>query len=208
MTSKLKIIIATVFIALLCAGMFYFGRTTVKITEVTETKYLPGDPIINSVPAPYPVIKEVPAKVDTASLLKYCIDNGLYSYLIPREVKEVVIYEKVDTMAILSDWLTKRNYEFTVFENDTLGTFVARPEVQYNKLQNFEYTFTPVNKVTNTVKEKKRKFEVYGGLGMNTNAQIVFNGGFFTSSGLGAGVVHSDNFKGDRTTGLMVVYKF
>lgn len=118
---------------------FFVGRSTIK---KGETKYIKGDTVTDSIDVPYPVIVEVPTnpklpmKKDTLWL-----DSTIY------------IVEKVDTSAIIKDYIVERTYAFNVFDNKD-GKFDATAKIGYNKLQYFEYTYTPIQKHTTVIQEK------------------------------------------------------
>lgn len=58
-----------------------------------------------------------------------------------------------DTAAIIDDYRTKRKYNFVVFD-DMTGKLVAKPTILHNRLLNFEYEYTPIQKQTLVTREK------------------------------------------------------
>jgi hypothetical protein len=159
---------AIVIIALLILS-FIIGKKSVKVTEKTKIEYIQLDPIHDTVYKPKEVEVYVPIKLDTASLLQYCLDNNLYDYLIVSSDSVRVEYVSVDTLAILEDWLSVRNYDITLFDIDTLGKVQVTPVIQYNKLQNIGYTFTPISKQVEVEKIKERIISPFIYLGIGTS---------------------------------------
>lgn len=51
-----------------------------------------------------------------------------------------------DTAKIVEDFIVKREYQFNVFDNEN-GKLEVSPTVQYNRLQAFDYTFTPIKTI-------------------------------------------------------------
>jgi hypothetical protein len=188
---------------------FGVAKLTIKPEVKTITKYEKSDPIIDSIPKPYPVIKEVPAKIDSAGLMKYCIDNHLYDYLIPRYEVEKIVYEKVDTMKILTDWLTLRELRVVAFDDEVNGKFVADLTIQYNNLQNFKYNFTPIQKVIENTITKVPKFEPALGIGMMLDNSAIGMAGVYFGQHYGLFYIPRYDFTNKQLThGIMASYKF
>ena len=165
---------------------FYMGRATIEIKEPeTIIKYEKGDQIIDSIsyPVPYEVIKPV----DTANIIKQCVKDGIYFELFPEKtVVEYVEVTKEDTLKILEDWASKRLYNETLFDIDTLGSCIVDLSVQYNRLSLLGYTYTPISKTVTTNIYKVKLFSPYigGGLLMLPkedywNFGFSVDGGFF-----------------------------
>ena len=81
-----------------------------------------------------------------------------------------------DTAKIVEDFLVKREYQFTVFDNEN-GKMDARPVVQYNRLQTFDYTFTPIKTVITKI--DKPVFTPFLSASYNTFGIAGIGGGFF-----------------------------
>lgn len=79
-----------------------------------------------------------------------------------------------DTAKIVEDFLVKREYKFTVFDNEN-GKLDVGPVVQYNRLQSFDYSFTPIKEVIT----KKPIFEPFLSTSYNTFGIAGIGGGFF-----------------------------
>jgi hypothetical protein len=84
-----------------------------------------------------------------------------------------------DTAKIIEDFITSREYQFNVFNNEQ-GKLDIKQEVQYNRIQSFDYTFTPIHKTTTIM--KKNLFEPFGSVGYTTFNQVSFGGGFFLNN--------------------------
>ena len=103
--------------------------------ETVRTEYVRGETVRDTVRVPYPVREEVPVyytlpvRYDTVY-----IDSYIY------------VREKVDTAAIIAEYIVKRTYELNVFDDDN-GTMTATVDLQYNRLQRFGYEFTPIRRV-------------------------------------------------------------
>ena len=85
----------------------------------------------------------------------------------------------LDTVKVVEDFLIRRDYSFNVFNNDN-GVLDITQSIQHNRLQTFDYKFTPIHK-TITVKEKNI-FEPYGSIGYNTFNQVSVGGGVFINN--------------------------
>ena len=171
---------------------FFIGRGHTKVVEKEVVKYVELPPIIDSIPAPYPV-KE---KVDTANLIKQIVAKGLYSELFPDKEKTDTVYlTPKDTAKIVQDWLTKRDYTAKLFDIDTVGTCTINTSVQFNRLGSIDYTFNPVQKQTTQYISVKRKFIPY----------VAVGGTSFPSAGIEAGMVFNENW-GIAITGNYYIY--
>ena len=105
----------------LIAG-FFVGKCTRQTKEVV--RYVKGETITDTIVIPKPTFVEIPSK--PKYIYKYdtiVVDNIQY------------ISEKVDTSAIIQDYIVTRTYEFNVFNSDTLGKFDVKQKIGYNKLQ-------------------------------------------------------------------------
>ena len=140
------------------AGYFIRGN---EVEIKTETKYIKGETVerIVEVPAPYEVIAPKEPiyiyKTDT-------IDN--------------IIVQKVDSAKIIEDWVLKRNYAQTLFDNQD-GKLNIDLSVQYNQLQELKYSFTPIRQINTVYKERTWQPFVSGSY--STFSQIGIGGGFF-----------------------------
>jgi hypothetical protein len=131
---------------------FFIGRATIKTK--TEIKYVKGETIHDTIPVPtpyntyIPIHPVLPVKTDTI------------------QIKDTVRYTQVvDTAAILSDYIIRRDYNINVFDNKN-GKLKVFPSVQYNKLSSFSYEYTPIVE-TQTI-NKEKIFTPFVGIGYNS----------------------------------------
>lgn len=168
---------------------FFLGRG--KVRTSIKTEYIKGETVTNSVKVPsptiqIPVVYFLPTKSDTLYL-----DNKAY----PIQV--------VDTAQIIQDYISQKNYEFNAF-NDLNGRLDIKQTIQYNKIQDFQYTFTPFHKITTVT--NKNLFEPFGSIGYNTFNQISIGGGVFINNlGLEYNYIYGNNQSGH---GLSFKLKF
>ena len=160
MNSYLKIsIVAIVFVA-----GFLLGRKTINVKEKIE--YVKGETIRDTVFINEPTFVEIPAKPEY--IYKYdtiVVDNIQY------------ISEKIDTSAIIQDYILTRTYEFNVFNSDTLGKLDVKQKIGYNKLLSFDYTFTPITKQITHFREPVFTPFITGGY--STNNSFLLGGGLY-----------------------------
>lgn len=86
------------------------------------------------------------------------------------------ITHPVDTEKIISDFILKREYSFNVFNNEQ-GKLDIKQEVQYNRIQSFDYTFTPIHIEKTTY--RKPLIMPYFSATYNTLNYVGVGGGFF-----------------------------
>lgn len=140
-------------IAILIVGItaFFIGRS---VSNKETIKYIEGPTITDSIPYPVPYEVKVPSEPEYIYKRDTLWQDSL-----------IFVHETIDTLAILADWIKQRNYENVLFDVDTLGRLVVNTQVQYNKLQDLRYTFTPVQK--QVTKMKDPLFEPFIFLGAN-----------------------------------------
>lgn len=146
---------------------FFVGRS---MSEVKETvRYVKGDTIHDTIPTerlvPYEVL--VPA----APLLPLVPDTFW------KEGKPVYISLKVDTSAIISDYIKENKYRTELFNNDTEGSCIVEADIQYNKLKHLSYDYTPIQKETTI--EKKRAIVPFVSGSYSARGGIGVGGGLF-----------------------------
>ena len=154
MNSYLKI--AIVIVAFVVG--FFLGRKTIDVEEKIE--YVKGKTIRDTIVINKPTFVEIPSK--PKYIYKYdtiVVDNIQY------------ISEKVDTSAIIQDYILMRTYEFNVFNSPTLGKFDVKQQIGYNKLLSFDYTFTPVTKQVTQFREPV--FTPFITMGYSTNGMVL-----------------------------------
>src|SRR5699024_6397373 len=86
--------------------------------EEIEIEYVEGETLTDSIPYPVPIFFSTPSDPE------YIYDT----IRLPDTTKL-----EIDTMAIVQDWIKKREYKETLFDNDTLGEMTIDLSVQYNK---------------------------------------------------------------------------
>ena len=100
----------------------------------------------------------------------------------------------VDTAAIIEDWITKREYKQTLFDN-THGKLDIDFTVQYNKPTDLRYSYIPIKEV-NTI-YKVKVWQPYASASYSTlNYVGVGLGIFYHDVGFGAKYVTDFNKKG------------
>lgn len=164
-------------IAILLLGMaisFFLGRSTVKTKETI--KFVKGETII----ADYPTHLLTPKREIKGNL----IDLPTYYFITDTIVANdtVVVYTKADTVRVFDDFMTKKEYDFTMFDNE-YGKFDFVGDVQFNALQKAGYRFVPMQKeITRTIKPVWTPFI---STGINTlNIGSVGGGLFYHNIGL------------------------
>jgi hypothetical protein len=93
-------------------------------------------PVYEQTPEIKYVIKYLPQKADTVK-----IDSIVY------------IHSKIDTAKLIAEYITRRKYDILLFDNDN-GILRIMPEVQFNRLENIPYEFTPTRIVTTNRSER------------------------------------------------------
>ena len=154
MNSYLKIAIV---IVAFVAG-FFLGRKFTNVKEKIE--YVKGEAIHDTIVINEPTFVEIPSKPEY--IYKYdtiVVDNIQY------------ISEKVDTSAIIQDYILMRTYDFNLFNSPTLGKFDVRQQIGYNKLLSFDYTFTPITKQVTRFREPV--FTPFVTVGYSTNRTVL-----------------------------------
>jgi hypothetical protein len=154
MNSYLKI--AIVIVAFVVG--FFLGRKTIDVEE--KVTFVKGETIHDTIVINEPAFVEIPSK--PKYIYKYdtiVVDNIQY------------ISGKVDTSAIIQDYILMRTYEFKVFNSDTLGKFDVKQKIGYNKLLSFDYTFTPITKQVTRFREPV--FTPFVTVGYSTNRTVL-----------------------------------
>ena len=160
MNSYLKIAIVVVAFAV----GFFLGRKTINVKE--KVTFVKGETIRDTIVISQPTFVEIPSK--PKYICKYdtiVVDNIQY------------ISEKVDTSAIIQDYILMRTYELNVFNSPTLGKFDVKQQIGYNKLLSFDYSFTPITKQVTQFREPLFTPFVTGGY--STNQTVLLGGGFY-----------------------------
>ena len=203
-----------VILVLLTCG-FFIGRCTMETKTIVNTEYIQGETKTDTIyqPKPYKVVEPI----DTLSVIKQCIKDGIYKELWPEKVvTEYVEVSKADTTAIMKDWATKRYYSETLFSNESEGNCSVNAEIQYNRLKLVGYNFTPITKTVTETKYVTKKFEPFVSLSYLTNPwgdvknpSIQLGGGAYFKEKYGLQVLYQRGFKlKDDYVGFGVSMKF
>ena len=173
MNSYLKI--AIVVVAFVVG--FFLGRKTIDVEEKIE--YVKGETIHDTIVINEPAFVEIPAEPEY--IYEYdtiVVDNIQY------------ISEKVDTSAIIQDYILMRTYELNVFDSETLGKFDVKQQIGYNKLLSFDYSFTPITKQVTQYREPL--FTPFVTAGYSTNKSLIMGGGIYIKN---LGIEYNYNIK-------------
>jgi hypothetical protein len=183
-----------IFICLLCIGIgFLGGRRTIP----TKEKLVKLAPISGTSEKPVadreeiPVNPVLPVKADTVWMEKIAY-----------------VAQKVDTAAIIQDYISKRSYNLTLFDNE-MGRLVISPVVQYNKLEPVSWSFTPIQKQI----YRQPKWQFFAGAGVNTFDHVNFSlGAFRKKVGVECYYIRDMDLSGasvaEHGFGIGVKYKF
>ena len=161
MSIKIKIYICIAITAAI--AIFFLGRATISTTSKIVIKYIPGKTISDTINYPVPYAVVIPSRP------KYLHDT----IRIPG--KPYII--KVDTASILKDWALERNYQQISFNNDTVGSYKWVAKVQYNKLINYNYTYTPIQRQITKEITKSKLFSPYINVGYWIDGGVSAEGG-------------------------------
>lgn len=128
----------------------------------------------------YSTGKKVTGKVERDILkadVEFLTEVKLIPYLYWKQdtIREVITLVP-DTAAIIDDYRTKRRYNFVVFD-DITGKLVAKPTILHNRLLNFEYEYTPIQKQTLITREKTVR--PFISTSFNTFSDFGIGGGLF-----------------------------
>ncbi len=160
----MKNTLSAIFIGLALIIGFFIGRSTIN-TE-TDVKYVKGKTITDTAYIPIPYAVNIPSKIKFVNVYKKDSTGREISILDTTKSKEATIH----------DWNLERKYSNQVFNNEN-GKLLYDITVQNNKLSKFNYTFTPIQKVTTTIKE--RIFQPYVSGSYSTLDIASVGGGFF-----------------------------
>lgn len=134
-------------------------------------------------------------------------DTGSIKYI----PNEVLVKEKIDSAKILEDYSLTRDYSNILFDNDSLGKLTINSTVNYNRLKNMDYEFSPMTHViektvTNTV--EIRRCIPFIGVGVMTNNFANAQIGLFFKGRLGiSGTILYDLKSNQVSYGGSLLYK-
>lgn len=207
----IKIGVLTLAALLIGGACFFAGRAYAEknMKPKIQIEYVKGDTVTDTVyvPEPYEVIKPL----DTVNFITQIFSAGLYSEVFPHRVDTVIQYipTKDDSSAVIKDYLTKRVYNETFFDNDTLGKFDFRGEVQYNRLMSYDYSFTPMQKNITVTKYVVKKYSPFIGGGVSTQPAVIAQGGMFFDEKYGFAIQYDYNWTLRKNDfGALFIYKF
>ena len=172
---------------------FYAGRKTVDTKEVI--RYIKGDPVSGTVFDLIPAKETVP-------------DDPVLPLLLDTVYKDKFIYVdvKVDTAAIINDYIASREYTPVLFDNPKVGKLSLSATVQYNKLSEVSYEFEPIYR--EVTKYRTKVWWPHIGLAYNTFNQLTFELGTFHKN-IGVELQYISDFNRDeKGYGVGVKYKF
>lgn len=154
---------------------FFIGRST--IDSEPKKEYIKGETVTGSVsPTQFEPIKE--EKLNKPLLPTKIIE---IQYKDTGRIKTITetkyMYQVVDTAAIIEDYIKKRTYAITAFDNTEQGKLLLYPVVQYNKLTGIDYLFTPMQKQTNTYLQKT--WQAFISASYSTLNYVGIGGGIF-----------------------------
>ena len=160
---------------------FFIGRST--IDTKTETEYVKGKTIIDTVyiPAPY---SEKKAYKDNLIPVYKKDQTGV-------ETSELDTTKSKD--ATIHDWNLERKYANLIFDNEN-GKLLYDITVQNNKLSDFKYTFTPIQKVIT----KEKVFQPFISADYSTLDIAGIGGGIFYHN-LGFEYQYQKDFRSNST---------
>lgn len=186
-TLKIIGIIAAAIVLFL--GGIYVGKKTTPAKIITKIEYEDAEPIHDSIDRPVPVYIKEP--IDVKNIIAQAVKDGVYQELFPEKIKEIrdtVYMTNEDTLKLIVDWASKRQYDKILFNNDTLGVFRLKADVQYNRLNNIAYDFYPKQKVVTNTVYKERKILPFVGVGGTTFPSVTAEAGLFVNQSWGLAI--------------------
>lgn len=186
-----KTIKTIVSILIVCSILFlcgiYVGKKTVPVKEITTVEYVKGETLYDTIVKTN--IKYVVRPIDTASIIRQCVDDGIFTELFPEKYNtDTLILYKEDTTKIMADWASKREYKQQLFDNDTVGKMTIATYTQYNRLGDISYIFEPINKKETTTVLIERNILPYIGVGLSTLPSYDAEIGLFYKRSFGVSV--------------------
>lgn len=147
----------------LAAG-FFLSRQIYRTEE--KVAYRRGVTVRDTVKVPLKPTETIPPKPNLPLIRDTIwVDSIIY------------VTEKVDTNAIINDYIISREYAVNLFDNKTEGKLTVWPTVQYNTLAGLKYEYMPmVKEVTKIV---DRKFVPFLSMSYIYGGYVGVGGGFF-----------------------------
>lgn len=169
--------------------VFLLGFVVSKLTsKKVETEYIRTDHFIRDT-------------ITKDSLIPYKVVVPIYNtdtIILPGEIP------LVDTSKIIAEFIKRNYYKQTLFDVDTLGKFDIEMVVQFNKLQELNYEFNPVQKQIKIT--QKRIYTPFLTSSINTFGFANFGAGFYYND-LGFSLGYTTGFD-KHGVELQVNYKF
>lgn len=135
-----KLIILCLCSFLLGSVIFFFvGRSASRVKE--KTVYVKGDTVAGTIS--HTQLKPVKEENPTQPALPLRL-GGDTTYL---PSKTIYVAVEVDTAAIIAEYVLKRSYDILAFDDDKMGKLELFPSLQYNRLIEIDYKFTPVKQL-------------------------------------------------------------
>ena len=143
---------------------FAVGRKTIEAVE--RVVYVRGDTVKGEAATIDPVSETVP-------------DNPVLPLLLDTVYLDRIVYIRVevDTAAIINDYITSREYMPVLFDTNTLGKLSLLATVQYNRLSDVQYEFSPVYK--EITKYRVPVWQPFVGTSVNTFSMASLSVGTF-----------------------------
>jgi len=161
----MKIQYKIILVLIACVVSFFAGRSTKQKETV---KFVKGETVYRTVEVPKFITSTIPATV--------FLPTKKDTFYVDREK---IIVQIVDTAKIIDNYVSERKYAFNVFDDEN-GKLDVDQTIQYNELQKFNYSFTPVQKVI--TREKERIIVPFASASYNT----------FGITGAGVGVFYKN----------------
>lgn len=147
---------------------FYMGRSQNKSEDV---EYVQEKPITGTVSIPDPVIKTT---YDFKKDIIPQLPEYVFYDIVKTVTKDSLVYQEIDSLAVLSAYLQLQTYDYVLFDNDN-GKLSLKQTVQYNRLTNTNYDFRPISKH----KRIKQVWTPYVGVTYNTLEFVGIRAGMF-----------------------------
>ncbi len=145
---------------------YYNSKHPIEPVTIEKTKYIKGETIKEVVPIHITDLRWYELPSDTTQILEQAVAKGM----LKREVDTIFI--KQDTLNIMKDWASTRSYEKTLFDNDS-GRCDVSFDVQYNQLNNLQYSFTPIYR--ETIVQRTPLFSPFFGVGVQVTGKPLHN---------------------------------
>ena len=170
------LILSTIILSIALGGIlgYFIGKGRVKTVTVIEkeVKYFPGKRIVGTIKDLTPIKVVIPSIPD------------LLVYTDTIVVDSIVYVQKVDSFAVLREFLTRRYYQETIFDIDTVGKCEISFEVYKNRANNLNYEFIPIYK---EIKESRKEYK------KEKYRSILIGGGLNFSGGINGQIILSEN---------------